>query len=39
MTYSDLFNDLPDLGFKTHVQHPVSFVQNKIRTPLKKRRI
>lgn len=30
LSYPDLFNYLADLGFKAHIQHTISFIQNKI---------
>lgn len=27
---SDLFKNLPDLGFETHIQHSISFVQTQV---------
>ena len=32
--WPDLIDDLPDLGLKTHVQHPVSLVQHQVGSPL-----
>lgn len=31
ITYSDLFNDLADLRFKTHVKHSVGLVEHQVR--------
>ena len=32
-THPDLFNNFPDLRFKPHVQHAVSFIQNEVSAP------
>ena len=31
--WSDLAEDLPDLGLETHVQHPVRLVQHHVGAP------
>lgn len=32
-TYPDLVNNFTNLGFKSHVQHSVRFIQHKVGTP------